>query len=324
MKIQFALALLFVFFQTQAQTLEGSWKGHYLTSMAHIPENATFRWDAENWGFYFNAGETWTSFHADLQIAGDYPNLTGTYLLLDKSDSENWGSMQFTGNFDFASKKMVWQLTHVLEGTLTVGKNKSRPFAYSQEGAYEYLRGRWKTESGYNCVVELRRSYSGTPLQEKKPQPVQDTLFEYSEMNFIGFEFPRLWDNSRNDETFTFTSIKPDNSMLFSLQRANTSDEKYLQNNLEPYLSNVGVVNPQWKSAAQINLLQGGLAISKEVRYSGHFANDKVEILVRIAKTVFSDNQQMPILIICLRNKTAGTEQQALIDRVLGSYKQVE
>lgn len=157
---------------TFAQDMTGLWVGHVVSvnKTVKIPANAQYMWEGtQKWNFSLPAG-TWASYDAKLDISGDYQNLTGNYSADDKLNPKNTGHFAFSGSFNFDKKLMVWQPEKKLGGSNTAGNTVIRSLNYTQEGNYEYLKGRWAALDGTTAVMEFRRDYSGTPLKNETVQ----------------------------------------------------------------------------------------------------------------------------------------------------------
>ena len=155
-----------------AQTLEGVWEGHVVSvnRTVKIPANAAYGWEGtKKWNFSLPAG-TWASYDAKLDIGGTYENLTGNYSADDKLNPKNTGHYAFTGSFNFAKKMMFWQPEQQLGGNNKAAATVVRSLKYTQEGNYEYLKGRWAATDGTTAVMEFRRDYSGEPLKNDAVQ----------------------------------------------------------------------------------------------------------------------------------------------------------
>jgi len=138
-----------------------------VSKTAKIPANAAFNWEGtKKWNFSLPAG-TWASYDAKLDIAGDYQNLTGNYSADDKVNPKNTGHYAFSGSFNFDKKVMVWQPEQKLGGNNNAANTVIRSLTYTQEGNYEYLKGRWAAMDGTTAVMEFRRDYSGIPLKNE-------------------------------------------------------------------------------------------------------------------------------------------------------------
>lgn len=151
-----------------AQTLEGVWEGHVVSvgKNTKIPATAAFNWTGNNkWNFVVPAG-TAASYAAKLDISGTYKNLTGNYSADDKVNPKNSGHYAFTGSFNFDKKQMFWQPEQRIGGNTNAANTVIRSLTYSQDGDYEYLKGRWAAQDGSTAVMELRRDYSGEPLKD--------------------------------------------------------------------------------------------------------------------------------------------------------------
>ncbi|MFN0202051.1 MAG: hypothetical protein ACKVTZ_11060 [Bacteroidia bacterium] len=154
---------------TFAQSLTGLWEGHVVSvnKTVKIPANAKFNWEGNyKWNFSLPAG-TWASYDAKLDISGTYQNLTGNYSADDKVNTKNTGHYAFTGSFNFDKKLMVWQPEQKLGGNNAAANTVIRSLTYSQEGNYEFLKGRWAASDGTTAVMEFRRDYSGIPLKNE-------------------------------------------------------------------------------------------------------------------------------------------------------------
>ncbi|BCM88792.1 hypothetical protein IAD21_00634 [Abditibacteriota bacterium] len=160
-----------------APTLEGNWTGNLVSAgKARIPANAAFNWTTGKWAFTMPVGST-ASYATTLKIEGPYDNLTGVYAATDKANTKNSNEYAFDGNFNFNKKLMVWTPGKLLSGKTPLANTVIRSLTYSQDGDYEYLKGRWAAQDGTNGVMEFRRDYDGVPLEDKAAQVLETSDF---------------------------------------------------------------------------------------------------------------------------------------------------
>jgi hypothetical protein len=149
------------------ETLTGTWEGHMYVQRGKIPANAAFNWKTGKWNFNVPTGVAWASWAVALEIQGPFKNLSGTYLAKDKNNAKSWGKYEWDGNFNFEKKLLVWTPDKQLEGPNKLNNTVVRSLTYSQDGDFEYLKGRWAAQSGDTGIMEFRRDYDGKELKDE-------------------------------------------------------------------------------------------------------------------------------------------------------------
>ena len=79
------------------------------------------------------------------------------YTARDKNNAKS-GKYSFDGNFNFEKKLMVLAAQCQTQGPNALANTVVRSLTYNQVGNFEYLKGRWASQSGDNGVMEFRRA----------------------------------------------------------------------------------------------------------------------------------------------------------------------
>lgn len=206
--LRFGVVQLFVLAftaQIMAQDVTGSWQGMLNFGTGSVnPDKIQYDWDTDKWT------PAYSRYILEIEISATNNNADDGFYNIMSGGSR--GKMSIAVTWDenrkvlkYSTKKNLGYGYCMNDATLN----------YRVEGDYEYLEGIWK-----GCgmgKIALRRKV-GAPA----PVHVPAETTEYSELNGIGFSFPKKWKWEKEAEMVTVTS--PDENIIMMVIQTSTTD----------------------------------------------------------------------------------------------------
>lgn len=295
-----------------AETIAGDWQG-YRTMVTKIPTDRTYNWEKNAWNFPAEKLPTSFDYKEDMKLSGTngFMNIHATQR--NVGDGKIIHKEMRKGSFDFPAKQFIFYWV----GYPLV-------LTYTQEGAFEYLRGGLKNlpytrEKTNELIWEFRRPYNGVPLKDDGTKKLPYTPYKLDTMA-VDFNFD--WMTVRDDNAKTITSFSPDNAARVILKFTNYKEYDPLQENMvkeifPPLFQGISDVK---ELETRHDVFRNGLGF-RIVTYSANWRGQSVDITVEFAKTPTEDDAPTALLIRCV---TQGeTSYNSTIEKISQSLRRL-